>query len=45
MIVDVLAQVVPIGLQFGALFGGIWLLKRLIRYFGPMLKMRGKPWD
>lgn len=45
MIWGVLSQVAPIGLKFGAIFGGIWLAKRLIRYFGPMIKMRGKPWE
>jgi len=32
--------------MFAGIFGGFWLLKRIIRWFGPALKMwRHKPWE
>lgn len=45
MFKGLVTQIAPVAIQFAAIFGGIWLIKRCIRFFGPILKMRGKPWD
>lgn len=38
-------ELIKIAGLFGGIFGGIWLVKRGIRWFGPAIKLIGqKPW-
>lgn len=42
---DSILQILKLFGVFGGIFFGLWLIKRIIRFFGPALKMIGyKPY-